>query len=120
MKTFATALFLLAFGTLSAQQNTFTISKKGTEYSAQQVKEAMSAANWCGYFYEDQRHVMKFNDGTVVELLSYKELANAKVKVEESCVERYVSEDKATYVIKDGSIVRTATRPLKIRIDLEK
>jgi hypothetical protein len=63
---------------------------------------------------------MKFNDGTVVELLSNKELASAKASIQEGCVETYVSEDKATYVIKDGSIVRTATRPLKIRIDLEK
>lgn len=120
MKIFTTLLFVLTLGVSFAQQNTFQITQKGSAYSEQELKDAMNSANWCGYYYEDQRHLLNFDDGSVVELLSYRELISNKSMIDPSCVEGYQSEDKATYILKDGAIVRTAMKPLKIRVAIDK
>ena len=115
MKIFATALFLLAFGTLSAQQNIYEITNTGSKYDLNDFEKAFESANWCRYIYENQRHELKFDDGTIVELLSFKEMQQKLISFDPSCVETFRSSDRGTYKLVDGIIVRMAMKPIKIR-----
>lgn len=115
MKTIATAIFFLSFNYLSAQQNIFEVTTKGSKYNLTEIEKAFNSADWCRFVYENQRHELKFDDGTVVQLLAYDEIQQRQISFDPSCVESYKSKDIATYKLVDGIVVRMAMKPIQIR-----
>jgi len=106
MKTITTTIILLLFNYLNAQESTFTITKVGDKYSREQIKTAMEAADWCGYYFESSAHSIQFDDGSLVEFKSATELG----ALDASCVgEDY--EDKKIYTIHNtGRVIVRASK----------
>ncbi len=106
MKTIATAFILLSFSYLNAQESTFTIKQLGDKYSQEEIKNAMEAADWCGYYFENEAHSINFDDGSVVEFKSASELKT----IDTSCT-GVVFEDTKVYAIhKTGRVIVRANK----------
>jgi len=70
-------LILLLGSFFSFSQNKskyYQISKLGSRYSSELITEAFNNANMCGNFYETLPNDIIFDDGTIVRLVSKKEL----------------------------------------------
>ena len=106
MKTIATAIFLLSFSYLNAQETTFTITKVGDKYSQEQIETAMEAADWCGYYFENEAHSIAFDDGSVVEFKSAKELTSLDV----SCVGESYEDTRVYATHKTGRVIVRANK----------
>ena len=101
MKTIATAIILLSFNYLNAQETTFSITQLGNKYSQEQIKSAMEAADWCGYYFANKAHQIKFDDGSVVEFKSASELTT----IESSCVSEPFDDKKIYGIHHTGRII---------------
>lgn len=101
MKTIATAIILLSFNYLSAQETNFTIAKLGNKYSQDQIINAMNAAEWCGYYFANEAHQIKFDDGSIVEFKSAAELGN----IDSSCVSEPFHDKKVYGIHATGRII---------------
>lgn len=65
--------FCLSLYSQSKNEN-FRIVKVGTKYSKELITLAFNKANMCGHFYETKSNDIVFDDGTIVRLLSKREL----------------------------------------------
>ena len=109
------SLFLL-FSYNSIGQETFTIKNIGSEYSESQIIEAMSSAEWCGYYFSDSKRVLNFNDGTVVELKSAEELTSSDIDFDASCISSSSYTDNNAYSIhSSGRIVITIDKKSELK-----
>lgn len=106
MKTIATAIIFLTFNYLNAQESTFTISQVGDKYSKEQINSAMEAAEWCGYYFENEAHSIKFDDGSVVEFKSATELTS----LDASCVGESFEDTKVYAIHKTGRVIVRADK----------
>lgn len=67
--------FCLSLYSQSKNEN-FRIVKVGTKYSKELITQAFTKANMCGHFYETKSNDIVFDDGTIVRLLSKREMAS--------------------------------------------
>lgn len=101
MKTIAIAIFLLAFNNLNAQESNFSIVKIGDKYSQEQLITSMSGADWCGYYFLNEKHQLKFDDGSIVEFKSASEIDG----LDHSCVGQPYEDDKTYSIHSTGRIM---------------
>ena len=106
MKTIATAIIVLSFSYLNAQESTFTITKVGNKYSQEQIKTAMEAADWCGYYFDNEAHSINFDDGSIVEFKSATELTS----LDASCVGESFEDTKVYAIHKTGRVIVRADK----------
>jgi hypothetical protein len=67
-------IFIWSFTNVQTSINTFEIIQKDTKYSNEFCEKAISEANWCGFRYENKRHIIQFDTGLKIELFSAKEI----------------------------------------------
>lgn len=67
--------FCLSLYSQSKNEN-FRIVKVGTKYSEELITQAFIKANMCGHIYKTKSNDIVFDDGTIVRLLSKKEMAS--------------------------------------------
>lgn len=77
---------LTAATTFSYGQEMYSIEKKGSKYSQDQINEAFHDANFCGLVNPSEKYVINFDDGTSVSIKSFKDLSQEKISFEEGCV----------------------------------
>lgn len=102
---FRLSIFLVLLPTVFAQAQSqfYEIIQIGNKYSQQDLSTSISNADWCGYFNSDNRFKLTFDDGSVVELLSKKELSSTEYKVD--CFQNEKTEDLAIYKIHESGII---------------
>lgn len=91
----------------------FQVIETGSKYTGETLMSALSNADWCGFYYSSERHILQFDDGAVVELLSYSELKNLGVSAAEVCEMVNGGVDDSIYSIaENGYIIRTANKKI--------
>jgi len=69
------SVLLVSFFSYSQDKSKYyQIAKIGTQYSVELITKAFDSANMCGSFYESKPNNIVFDDGTIVRLLSKKDL----------------------------------------------
>ena len=100
-------MFALFLCVESYAQSTYEITVVGQHYSTELIQNAIESADFCGYHYSDERHLLKFDDGTRVELKSGEEMELEGSPLPVSCI---TSDKKDTHPIwgiaNDGTILR--------------
>ena len=91
-------LFVL-MGYTSFSQETYLVKNMGTKYSLVDIQEAMSKADWCGFYFESANRLLNFDDGSVVQLKSVEELTSSEIIFDSSCKVSENQEDQNTYII---------------------
>jgi hypothetical protein len=93
--------------------NVFQVVETGSKYTSEALITALSQADWCGFYYSSERHVLKFDDGSVAELLSFSELKGLGISMPQGCEMANGGVDEAIYSIaNNGFIVRTANKKI--------
>lgn len=102
------ALILSSGATFS--QSTYEVTTAGQNYTLSQVQIAIESANFCGYFYSDERHLLLFDDGTEVELKSNDELLIEGVALDSTCLTADKKENPVVWgIASNGTILRGGT-----------
>ena len=87
------------------QNKNFKIVNLGKSYSESTLIDAVNKADWCGYYHQNQRFIIKFDDDARIELFSKTEITN--LNLSESCFQVEKTFDEATYKIhENGGIIR--------------
>jgi hypothetical protein len=116
--------FLLATNTYFGQKNTIVKNQKhfeiiniGSKYAKNQIDSAMEKADWCGYYHKTLNYKVTFDDGTIVELLSFDELKSLKsTELSDECYQTQYFEDTAIYSIQvTGLISRQVKKNTNIK-----
>jgi len=94
-----TAVILISYLNVRAQDPAFTIRETGSSYSNEQITDAMKNADWCGFYYENSQRVLRFDDGAVVELKSAQQLAEVSGVDNPLCTSRDEYLDNNTYSV---------------------
>lgn len=89
----------------------FKIISIGSQYSASQLETAMLNADWCGMINPETNYIIKFEDGSKLEMLSQKNLLQEEIEIDNSCVRSTDEEETATYKIaENGYIIRLVSK----------
>jgi hypothetical protein len=104
IKLFFSLLFAFSISySVNSQKNICTIKTIGNKYSESDILEAVTKADWCGYFHENSRLLLTFDDGAIVELFSKKELG--EVTLNDSCFQNENTKDNGVYKIHESGIL---------------
>jgi hypothetical protein len=88
-----------------SQKDFFEIKTLGTKYSKNDLSDAIFKADWCGYFNNNSRFKINFDDGAIVELLSGKEEFDNKNQLNQNCFQTELIEDKGMFKIHESGIL---------------
>lgn len=88
---------------IQGQSNFFEIKKAGTKYTEVQLKKSIEKADWCGYFHENSRYLITFEDGSTVELYSKQELDDTTLL--DACFQSENIKDNGIYKIHESGIL---------------
>jgi hypothetical protein len=95
----------------------FILINLGKEYSEQQLITAIEKADWCGYYHKTENFKITFDDGSLVELLSYRVLAPLGFIVEPKCIQDEVTTDNSIYgILPSGVISRQVTKNSHVKL----
>lgn len=120
-KLFFTTLFVFVGMTSFKAQTTvdkpvFNIKSLGTKYSEVQMKSALLGAEWCGLINPTENYILTFDDGSVVEMLSQKNLVSNSVQLDPSCVREADFKESAVYGISpNGYILRMMSKSASVK-----
>lgn len=78
MKKFIIGAYTLCSFSLFGQAS-FDVVTAGSEYSISELTNAINNANMCGFHFINERRVLHFNDGSVVELYKQSEVSDLGV-----------------------------------------
>jgi hypothetical protein len=114
---FATCTFYAQINTNLPNNKNFLIKELGTKYTQNQLVFALEKADWCGYFNKTLNYKIIFDDGTIVELLSFDELKKLKsIELSDGCYQTRYIEDTAIYSIQvTGLISRQVKKNTNIK-----
>ena len=88
-----------------SSESTFVIRELGTSYTLEKIQKAISEADWCGYFFENERHQIKLDDGSIVEFKSAQELNNINAE----CISCIYKDEKKYSIHSSGRILIQAS-----------
>lgn len=89
----------------------FHIEQTGKKYSENFLRECLITADWCQSINPTSNYKITFDDGAIVNVISYKELSLQHLAIEESCIRSEDLEDTSIYSINgDGFIIRFVQR----------
>ena len=106
MKTILTVITLLIFSSLNAQNQSFTIKNVGSKYSKKFLSKSISNAEWCGFYFQNEAHQIKFDDGSIVEFTSAQELGT----IDSECVSEEFIDDRVYSLHKSGRVLIQAKK----------
>lgn len=86
MKYLLSFLIIALCNTLSFGQSTFEIKQLGNTYTAEQITQTFSNADFCGAYFQSKRNTIQLNDGAMVELKSNSEMTGAGITIPSSCI----------------------------------
>ena len=110
MKKAITIITLILSAGTTFAQSTYEVTAAGQNYTLAQIQAAIESADFCGYYYSDERHLLLFDDGTEVELKSNDELLIEGVTLANACVTADRKENPVVWAIgANGTISRGAT-----------
>ena len=113
-KSIALIALILSSGT-TFSQSAYQVKTSGQNYSLPQIQTAIESADFCGYYYTDERHLLVFDDGTEVELKSNDELLIEGVTLANSCVTSDRKENPVVWAIGgNGKILRSGSSTGKL------
>lgn len=84
----------------------YTVQSTGNKYAISEIEEAIDAANWCSYRYMNQRQVLNFKSGIVIQLHSITEMKLNQIVIDESCA----AQDD--FVLTDEFMIHEGTRKI--------
>jgi hypothetical protein len=64
----------------------YAVKELGSKFSIDEITNAIEAANWCSYRYQNKRQVLTFKSGIIIELYSVNELNNSSINIDQNCV----------------------------------
>lgn len=104
MKNLLLTLCLTAFSSVLFSQDYFEIKEIGSKYSKEFIELSLRSADFCGFFYSDERRELKFDDGAIVEFKSASEVSS----INAACVKvKNIKADEAEWRIADsGHVLR--------------
>ncbi|MEX2483436.1 MAG: hypothetical protein WED10_02700 [Brumimicrobium sp.] len=105
LRLFILSTFISAFSFAQKMDSQFySIDSLGDQYTVENINDAVEKADMCGFFYENSRRKMIFDDGTVLFL----ESASGSNSIEDTCaVENNKNDDKEYWEISDsGHLIR--------------
>lgn len=105
MKIFFTFSLIFVLNSIFSQKEFFQIIKLGEKYSLSQLESSIRQADWCGYFHKSERYQLKFDDGSIVELLSDSDDFDSKKNFDSACFQDEITKDNATYKIHETGIL---------------
>lgn len=79
--------------------------KLGERYSISQLESSIRQADWCGYFHKSERYQLKFDDGSIVELLPMSEDFDIKKNLSETCFQNENTKDFGVYKIHESGVL---------------
>jgi len=99
MKQFFIITIFMLLAKFSVSQNKFIIKQVGTKYLTEEINSAISAADWCGFYYTQKRRELNFDDGSIVEFLSAEEIESSGIQLNSTCFSNYEIKDDKIYLI---------------------
>ncbi|MBM3185485.1 MAG: hypothetical protein FJZ67_04230 [Bacteroidetes bacterium] len=99
MKIIFTFSLVFVLNSFFSQKDFFHIIKLGEKYSLSQLESSIRKADWCGYFHKSERYQLKFDDGSIVELLTISEDFDIKKNLSETCYQSENTKDIGVYKI---------------------
>ena len=81
MRKYLLLMGICAISSLAVTQTNYEITELGNSYSTQQIEESINAADLCGFYYINNRRILHFDDGAVVELL----MQNEAISLQAAC-----------------------------------
>lgn len=120
-KLFFTTLFVFVGMTSFKAQTTvdkpiFNIKSLGSKYSEDQMKSALLGAEWCGLINPMENYTLTFDDGSVVEMLSQKNLVSNSIQLDPTCVREADFKEAAVYGISpNGYILRMMSKSASVK-----
>ena len=76
MKKLLMTLLLCQSAIFAFSQSNFIIKELGSKYTSEQITVAFNIADFCGYYFKSKNHEIKFDDGTIVFLISENQESN--------------------------------------------
>ena len=104
MKSIIIITSIMLFAFIGQTQSNYEIISTGDEYSEQQITDAFGSANFCGFFFINNRNIIVLNDGSIIELMSSAE--SDQITVECSRVDEYIFPDAVWSISESGKVVR--------------
>lgn len=105
MKIFFTFSLIFVFNSVFSQKDFFQIIKLGGNYSLSQLESSVRKADWCGYFHKSERYQLKFDDGSIVELLPMSEDFDIKKNLSATCSQSENTKDIGVYKIHESGVL---------------
>lgn len=106
MKQFFLISIFILLANFSMSQSKFVIKTVGTKYLTEEINSAISAADWCGFYYTQERRELNFDDGSIVEFLSAKEIESSGSELNSTCYSNYkVKDDKIYSIHSSGKVL---------------
>ena len=108
MKTLASfILFLMiySYGIGQVKHQEITL---GSQYSNQQLTDAIENANWCGYYHQTEHYELRFDDGAIVTLKNKSQLQSTgnEIFMNEKCFQNILTKSEYVHIINsDGWIM---------------
>lgn len=105
MKIFFTFSLIFVINSVFSQKDFFQIIKLGENYSLSQLESSVRKADWCGYFHKSERYQLKFDDGSIVELLPMTEDFDFKKNLSDNCFQNENTKDFGVYKIHESGVL---------------
>mgnify|MGYP006122493779 CR=1 FL=1 len=106
MKQFFLISIFILLAKFSVSQNKFVIKTVGTKYLTEEINSAISAADWCGFYYTQARRELNFDDGSIVEFLSAEEIESLGIELNSTCYSNSeIKDDKIYFIHPTGRVL---------------
>ena len=101
MKTitsFTLFLMIFSYGMGQIKHQGVTL---GSNYSNQQLIDAVENANWCGYFHQTENYELRFDDGAIVTLKNKAQLQSSgnEIFMNENCYQNMLTKSEYVHII---------------------
>jgi hypothetical protein len=108
-KTLLSFIIICSVQLVSAQS--YTVTNIGNKYSQNEIDLAFTGFNFCGYVFENQPNILRFDDGTEISIASKAEFNTIGVSITEECIKdpNHMAGESEVWYIKDGFLVREIT-----------
>jgi hypothetical protein len=102
---------LITFTVQSLSAQVYTIKNQGTKYTAVEINATFSNADLCGYIFDNQPNILRFDDGTEIRIASKQERSTQGITTSSECIKdpNHLAGESELWYIKQGILVREIT-----------
>jgi hypothetical protein len=110
MKNVFFTLFI-AFSVQLLSAQVYTIKNQGSKYTLDEINAAFSNTDLCGYIFDSQPNILRFDDGTEIHITSKQERATQGISTSVECIKdpNHLAGESDIWYIKQGILVREIT-----------